>query len=464
MDYQDFIEGKRIRVESSGFEASGELNSYLFPFQRDIVKWALRRGKATLFEDCGLGKSIQQLTWGNEVLKRTDKPCLMLAPLAVSKQTQREADKFGVPDVHVVRGQADVKPGINITNYEMLHHFDAAEFDSLILDESSILKSYGGAIRKALQAFADQVPYRLAATATPAPNDLIELANHSEFLGVMSGKEIIALYFTQDGNSTQKWRLMNHAKDEFWRWMGQWSVALRTPSDLGYDDGDFILPPLTIDQITVKSNQALPGMLIPVEAKTMDERRKARRASLPDRVAACAQYVNDKKDDCHLVWCDLNKESEALTKAIDGAVEVRGSDKPEVKEERLLAFANGDIRVLVSKPTIAGHGLNFQHCHHMSFVGLSDSFEQFYQAVRRCYRFGQDNPVDVRVITSQLEGAVVSNIKRKEAQAAVMMDQIVKNMSVYTSVNQSSRQEMVYQPRTPMILPPWLKSYNYAGV
>lgn len=467
IDYNTFINSKRVKVEPSGFDPSGELNSYLFPFQRDITRWALRRGKAALFEDCGLGKSIQELVWGHEVFKHTNQPVLMFAPLAVSQQTKREAAKFGIDNVHVVEDQSQIKPGINITNYEKIHRFKPAGFGGLILDESSILKSYGGKTRKLLQGFADNIAYRLAATATPAPNDLIELSNHSEFLDVMSGKEIIALYFTQDGNSTTKWRLMRHAETSkpglpsFWEWMGQWAVALRTPSDLGYEDGDFTLPPLYIEQVTVKTDSPLEGMLVPVEAKTMDERRKARRASLPDRVAACAEYANDLKDECFVVWCDLNDESTALTKAIDGAVEVRGSDKPETKEERLLAFSNGDIRVLVSKPSIAGHGMNWQHCHHTEFVGLSDSFEQFYQALRRFYRFGQTNPVKARVITSQLEGAVVHNIKRKEAQAAVMMNQIVKNMSVYTELSGQTKNKMVYRPQTPMVVPQWAQPFNH---
>lgn len=454
MNYHQFLEQKRIIVEPSGFEP-GEINPMLFDFQRDVVRWALRRGKAALFLDTGLGKTFCQVEWAKHVATHTNGNVLIFAPLAVAQQTKDEALKLGV-DITVCRGQDDVRPGINIANYDILHKFDPGQFAGLVLDESSILKAYGGKTRKALQTFAIGIPYRLACTATPAPNDLLELINHAEFLGIMTGKEIIALYFTQDGNSTQKWRLKGHSRDDFWKWMAEWSIAMRKPSDLGYSDDRFILPPLNIHQVTVKNGQPMNGYLVPVEARTMTERRAARRSSLPQRVQKCAEIINGGTD-AWIVWCDLNGESGALAKAIPDAVEIRGSNKPQDKEQRMIDFARGNIRVLVTKPTVAGFGMNWQHCHNVAFVGLSDSFEQQYQAIRRCWRFGQRHPVDVHMITSELEGAVVENVRRKEKQAAQIFDAVVKHMAVNSTIKQAVRNEIVYRPSQPMRLPQWIE-------
>jgi DNA modification methylase len=444
IDYQTFLDSKRLVAAPAGFEvASEQINPYLFPFQRNIVRWALRRGRAAIFADCGLGKTPMQLEWACHVAVHTDRPVLILAPLAVAQQTAREGEKFGI-GVTVCRCQADVQSGVNVTNYEMLHHFDPQIFGGIVLDESSILKAFGGVMRGQITAFGQQIAYRLACTATPAPNDLVELTNHAEFLDVMSGKEIIALFFTQDGNTTHAWRLKGHAKQDFWRWMASWSVALRRPSDLGYSDDGFVLPELRIEQRTVEA-PAPTTTLFPVEALSLQERQQARRESTDARVAACATLVN-ASDDAWLVWCDLNRESEALAKAIPGAVEVTGSDTPDHKTQAMLDFAEGRIRVLVSKPSICGFGMNWQHCHNVAFVGLSDSYEQFYQAVRRCWRFGQQRPVSVYLITAETEGAVVKNIERKEQQARDMMDNIVAHMADLSLDGTSAeRDEMVYR-------------------
>lgn len=453
-DYQSFLRAKQVYVEPSGFDP-GELNPILFDFQRDITRWALKRGKAAMFLDTGLGKTFCQVEWAKHVVAHeTGGNVLIFAPLTVGRQTQEEARKLGV-DITLCRSQDDVRPGVNVANYEILHKFAPEQFEGLVLDESSILKAYGGKTRKLLQEFASGIPYRLACTATPAPNDLIEIINHAEFLGVMSGKEIIALYFTQDGNTTQKWRLKGHSKDDFWKWMAQWSVAMRRPSDLGYPDAKFALPDLRMHEVVVKSHTPMDGYLIPVEAKTMSERRAARKASLSERVQAAAELVNGS-DEPWLVWCDLNAESEALAASIPDAIEIKGSDKPEDKEQRMVDFAAGDIRVLVTKPSIAGFGMNWQHCSNMAFVGLSDSYEQMYQAIRRCYRFGQQHPVDVHVIISELEGAVVQNIKRKEQQASEMFNELVARMSVNSEIAQAQRNEMQYTPQTKMVLPQWI--------
>jgi superfamily II DNA or RNA helicase len=454
-EYQKFLEAKRVNIQSVGFDVPDcEINQMLFDWQRAIVRWALHRGRSALFQDCGLGKTCQQIEWARHVAKYTGGNVLILAPLAVAAQTVREGVKFGV-NITLCKDGADVRPGLNIANYERLHRFDASKFNGIVLDESSILKSFDGSTRQLIQEFAKSIKYRLACTATPAPNDLIELTNHAEFLDVMSGKEIIALFFKQDGNTTHAWRLKGHAKDAFWTWMAQWSIAIRRPSDIGYDDGKFKLPELKMHHITV-DGKAQDGFLFAIEAQTLQERRGARRASMDDRVNVTAGLVNGNQDKW-LVWCDMNAESQALEKAIDGSVEVTGSDKPEFKEQTLNDFAQGKIRVMISKPSIAGFGMNFQICHKVAFVGLSDSYEAFYQAVRRCWRFGQDKAVDCYVVAADTEGAVVSNIERKERQASQMFDEIVKKMSIHELNKRQVRSEMDYNPSVEMIVPEWLK-------
>ena len=453
MQYEDFINTKRIISRPSGFEVN-EVHSDLFVWQSDIVRWALRMGKAALFEDCGLGKTPQQLAWAQKVHEHTNDNVLILAPLAVSRQTKREGEKFGIA-VNICRNGDDVRPGINIANYERLHLFSPSSFAGIVLDESSILKAQFGTMRRQINQFAKGIPYRLAATATPAPNDLVELINHAEFLGIMSEAEIKALFFTQDGNSSNKFRIKRHAEQEFWKWMASWSVALRQPSDLGYDDNGFALPPLNVHQMTVDLETADMGTLFAMTALTLDEQRKARNASLTDRVSVCAEMVNDSQLPW-LVWCDLNSESEALKRAIPGAVEVKGSDSPEHKESAMIGFSEGAIRVLVTKPSIAGFGMNWQHCHKSAFVGLSHSYESYYQAVRRTWRFGQQHPVDAYIITSEADGPVVQNINRKEKQAIQMYEEIVRHMAVNTQLTPTARQEMAYIPKVTMKAPKWV--------
>lgn len=445
MDYDEFVNSKRAFVPPSGFDVKvSAINAQLFPFQRDITRWALKRGKAAIFADCGLGKTPMQLEWAKHVCERTEGNVLILAPLAVSQQTKREGDKFGIT-VNVARYGDQIQPGINITNYERIAHFDAAEFSGIVLDESSILKAQFGLMRREITDFGKTIPYRLAASATPAPNDLVELINHAEFFGIMSEAEIKALFFTQDGNSSNKFRLKRYAEDDFWRWMASWSVALRKPSDLGYSDDGFVLPPCTIHQHTVDLDAFQTGMLFAVEAVGLDEQRKARRASLGDRVALAAEMVNASSDPW-LVWCDLNDESAALAKAIPDAIEVVGSDSAEHKEDAMLGFSEGRYRVIVTKASIAGFGMNWQHCANVAFVGLSHSYEQYYQAVRRSWRFGQKQPVAVHVITSVADGSIVTNIERKEAQAMDMFDRIVQHMSVNTDlVGSQDKEEMDYR-------------------
>lgn len=424
MTYSEFLEGKVKRFLPCGFEAKG-VSEKLFPFQRDIVRLAIRKGRFAAFEDCGLGKTGQQLEWARLVADETQGRVMIFAPLTVARQTQAiEGPKFGVP-VTLCREVADIRDGVNITNYERLNRFTGEKFSGIVLDESSILKG-DGPTRTRMTEFGESIPYRLCCTATPAPNDYMELGNHAEFLGIMTVQEMLATFFVHDGGETSKWRLKRHAEREFWKWVASWAVAVRKPSDIGYDDGDFVLPELQMHQIVVPSD-APDDCLFPVEAKTLNDRRTARKDSLAERVRACADLVNADPDQ-FMIWCNLNAESEALTDAILRAVEVTGADTDTHKEQAALSFIGGEIDRMVSKPSIFGYGMNMQNCHKIAVVGLSDSWEQFYQLVRRCWRFGQKHPVDCYIITSEAEGAVVKNIQRKEEQAQSMMQGMVDAM------------------------------------
>lgn len=438
--YTEFLSGKARDDVPTGHEP-GDLNSALFPFQRDIVRWAVRRGRAAIWADCGLGKTLMQLEWAREVPGNV----LILAPLAVAEQTAREGEKFGIP-VTVCRSQSDVVEGVNVTNYEMLQHFDPESFEGVVLDESSILKAYTGKTRTAIiDAFA-ATPYKLSCTATPAPNDVVELGNQAEFIGVMTRTEMLAMFFIHDGGSTQDWRLKGHGIKRFWDWVGDWAVAIRAPSDLGYDDVGFILPPLTMYEHVVDVDQNLAhGDLFDHAPKSMIERRQARRDSVNHRVAATADLVNSEPG-AWVLWCDLNAESGALTAAIPDAVEIRGSDTVEHKRDSMLGFERGEIRVLVTKPSIAGFGMNWQHCSNVAFVGMSDSYESVYQAIRRCWRFGQHNEVTVHVVTASTEGVVRDNIRRKESNAQDMTRQIVADMrnKVMANVRGTERDTATY--------------------
>ena len=456
-EYAKFLETKRERVAPVGFAVEpGDINAQLFAWQSDIVRWALKRGRAALFEDCGLGKTAQQLEWARHVVAHTGRAVIIVAPLAVSDQTVREGAKFGIA-INKCRECGDVKPSaVNVTNYERLGKFNPDDFAGIVLDESSILKAYDGKTRRDITEFARRIEYRLCCTATPAPNDTIELCNHAEFLDIMSGKEMLAMFFRQDGNTTHKWRLKNHARRSFWQWMAEWSIAVRKPSDIGYADDGYALPELAmIDEVV--TNSVHDGFLFAMEACTLAERRASRRDTLQERVALAARLCNESSEQW-IVWCDFNAEGDAITAAIPDAVQVKGSDTCEHKEKTLNDFATGAIRVLVSKPSIAGFGMNFQSCHNVIFVGLSDSYESFYQAIRRCWRFGQKCRVNCHVLMSDSDGAVLANIKRKERQAAEMFDEIVRNYSPRTTIGKSRRDELDYAPDMPLEIPQWLKS------
>lgn len=426
MTYEEFLKTKELEKIEAGIKADkDDLNKALFPFQRDIVSWALQKGKAAIFSDCGTGKSLMQLEFANQIHKATGKNGLVVAPLAVVKQTKKEGKKFGI-EVNVCRTQDDVKSGINITNYEMLEHFEADGFNCIVLDESSILKSFTSATRNLLIDMFQRVPYKLACTATPSPNDYSELGNHAEFLGIMSRSEMLATYFIHDGGNTSSWRLKGYGEKKFWEWVATWAVCVRNPADLGYPADDYVLPKLNIIEHLIES-KADEGLLVAKMAQTLSERRDARKKSLSDRVKKTKEIV-EKSDDTWLIWCDYNLESEVLHQSIDDSVEVVGSDSPDYKAETALKFADGEIKALVSKPSIYGFGMNFQNCHNIVFCGISDSYEQFYQAIRRCWRYGQDHEVDVHIVLSESEKAVLDNIKRKQSQMDDLQESMVNLM------------------------------------
>jgi DNA modification methylase len=427
MEYQTFLESKVLADTPTGREPH-TIPDMLFPFQRDIVRWAVRRGRAAIFADCGLGKTLMHLAWAMNV----PGDVLILAPLAVAAQTVREGEKIGL-GVTLCRSQEDVRRGVNITNYERLEKFDPLVFAGIVLDESSILKSYTGKTRTMIIESFRRTPYRLACTATPAPNDHMELGNHAEFLGVMSRTEMLATFFCHDGGDTSQWRLKGHAEGPFWAWMASWAVVLRKPSDLGYSDDGFTLPPLIVTPILVESPPTDSGTLFPMPATDLQDRREARRSSLPRRVEEAVRLAGSQGP-C-LIWCDLNDESAQIAAKIDGAIEVTGSQPIETKEQRLAAFTTTEHAVMVSKPSIAGFGLNWQHCARVVFCGLSDSYEAYYQAIRRCWRFGQTKPVQVYLILSEREVSVLDNIQRKEAEANKMADAMVAHTAAIAQKN-----------------------------
>jgi superfamily II DNA or RNA helicase len=423
LNYKHFLHKKDIVSVQSGFEPQ-DINSKLYDFQSEIVRWACKRGKAAIFADCGLGKTPMQLEWANQVHAHTKQPVLILAPLAVSKQTQREGDKFGVK-VHICESQDDVKSGINITNYEKAHKFDPGAFSGIVLDESSILKSYTGKFRNYIIESFQKTPYKLACTATPAPNDFMELGNHSEFLNVLSRAEMLSLFFVNDTADVGTWRLKGHGEEKFWKWLCSWAVMLSKPSELGYDDNGFILPQLNIIEHVIEFGKPLEGCLFAQKAETLQERRQARRESINEKIAKIKEIIT--QDEPWLIWCDLNNESESISKELN-ATEITGSQPDHEKETRMLGFSSGKHRIICTKPKIAGFGMNWQHCNNVIFAGLSDSYESFYQAIRRCWRFGQKSSVNCHVITTDIEGNIVENIKRKEKDALRMRNEMIEHM------------------------------------
>ena len=453
MDYKEFLSQKRFVLESSGFDVDRDsLNPLLYDFQKDIVRWALKKGKACIFADCGLGKTAMQLEWATKVCEHVGGGmALLLAPLAVGPQTMQEAVRFGysLENIRIVSSQEECQPGINIANYEKLHKFVGNAFDAIVLDESSILKNYSGKVRNQILDNFHEIPYKLACTATPAPNDYMELGNHSEFCGVMTRPEMLSMFFVHDGGQTSKWRLKGHAQDVFWQWLSSFAVFVDNPKNIGYQAEGYDLPELRIHEICVDGEPTR-------ETLSLSERRQARKDSLEERCQTAASLVNES-DDRWLVWCDLNAEGHRLEELINGGKNVEGSDADDYKAKTMLDFSNGGLHSLISKPKIAGWGMNWQNCHKVIFTGLSDSYESYYQAVRRCWRFGQSSPVDVYIIISSKEGCVRDNIERKQNDFLRMQREMTELTKEITKkeLRSTCRISTPYIPDTKMRLPRW---------
>jgi hypothetical protein len=456
MKYDEFIRSKAMAEISAGFDPNeASYPRQIKDHQRVSVTWACRRGRAALFFDTGLGKTLAQITWADQVVAHTGGAVLILAPLAVSHQTIREGIKFGIAVSHAAADDEIDGPGIYITNYEKLNKFDASQFAGIVLDESSILKGMDGKMRQLITASFIDTPYKLSCTATPSPNDFMELGTQSEFLGIMTQTEMLAMFFVHDGSNTSKWRLKGHGKNNFWRWLSTWAVFLRSPSDLGFDGSEYELPDIHYHNYVIET--APIGTLFVEPSQSLLERNRARKNSIDARCECAAKIVNSL-DEPSVIWCHLNEESKKLGALIDLAVEVSGSDNEEHKSVSMLRFADGKIKALVTKPKIAGFGMNWQSSHHCIFVGLSDSWESFYQAIRRQWRFGQRNDVHVHIVSADTEGAVVENIRRKEMQHQEMSDAMMDYMRdfIRKSVIGASVEKTDYMPSIEMTVPEWI--------
>lgn len=422
MTYQEFLKSKRLinKAEGPNIEAV-DINPILFPFQTDIVKWALRKGRSAVFADTGLGKTFIQLEWARIISGK----CIIVAPLSVARQTIREAAKIGLT-VNYCRSSEDVKDGLNITNYEMIEHLDPGLFDAIVLDESSILKSIDGKTKAKLLKLYASTPYRLCCTATPAPNDIAEIANHSEFLGIMTRNDMLASFFVHDDEG---WRLKGHAEEAFYRWMASWSMSIKKPSDIGHSDEGYILPPLNIHPVFVKSAYTPDGQLFFTGLKGIQDRAGVRKSTVKDKLEAVKGIIQN--GDQYIVWCGLNTEADAVKSMMPDSRNVQGSDEPEEKAKAIEDFQDGAYNIMVTKPKIAGFGMNFQNCNKQIFLGLSDSYEAYYQCIRRSYRFGQKKPVDVFIVLSDHEQEILQNVQRKGKEAQRMSQNLIDHVKNY---------------------------------
>lgn len=455
-DYAEFLEQKRDYGSEDGFEPLW-MPSFLFDFQQYLTDWAIRKGRAAIFADCGLGKTPMQLVWAQNVVQKTNAPVLILTPLAVSGQTLEEAIKFGIETHRATPGQKPI--GIQVTNYEQLHKYDSSEYAGVVCDESSILKNFGGKRKAEITEFMRRVPYRLLCTATAAPNDWVELGTSSEALGYLGYMDMLTRFFTNKQQSAavmrgrfgrDKWRLKGHAEEPFWRWAASWARAARRPADLGFDDDGFILPPLKETRTLINAVRPAAGMLFDIPAVTFHEEREVTRRTINERCEAAAEKVADNGS-ISMVWCHLNDEGDTLKKMIPGSVQVAGADSDEAKEEAARWFVKGsdEHRVLISKPTIFGFGLNFQHCSHMTYFP-THSYEQYYQATRRLWRFGQENPVTAHLIYTNGGERMMDNLDRKSKQADAMFGDMVRHMG------HALHLKNVYTKRE-MEVPQWMK-------
>lgn len=418
MTYEEFVASKVRHITDAGFTPDA-LPSFLFPFQRDIVTRALKRGRYAIFAECGLGKTPMQLVWADEVRKHTGKPVLILAPLAVASQTEREGRKFGI---EVVQTQDGTLHPITVTNYEHIEKYNPHALGGIVLDESSIPKNYAGKLRKLITSFALSVPYRLSATATPAPNDFMEFGTQAEFLGYGTHTEMLSTYFVHDGGDTSKWRLKKHAVIDFKEWLSEWSTMIDSPRDLGYDVEGYELPPMHEHERIIDDHVVQDALFESVAISLNDQRRQKKKYA--DLIAGEIAHIVNGSDEQYIVWVEQNYEADAICELAPDAVEIRGSDSPQEKSERMLAFSDGGIRVLVTKPSIAGFGMNWQNCHNVVFSSIGHSYEQRYQAVRRCYRFGQENDVHVYTVRYPGDDAIAINYGRKEQAATFIKEKV----------------------------------------
>ncbi|MFT4076871.1 MAG: helicase-related protein [Asticcacaulis sp.] len=461
--YRALIASKRVEFQPTGLTRLPALNSRLKPHQEHSTVFALERGRAGLFLDTGLGKSFCALEYGRVVVEHTNRPVLMLAPLAVSSQHEREAEKFSI-DAKAIRDPSEITtPRVYITNYERVHLFDLSIFGGVILDESSILKALTGKTSRSLIDSFKQTPFRLACTATPAPNDHVELGNHSEFLGALSATQMLTRFFLHDSADTGEWRMKGHAVKHFWEWVSSWSRCISKPSDVGFSDEGYILPDLLehthIVQIARDANGETDrdgqGFLFRMPDTSATSIHKEKRISLSDRVAKVSDIAGSKVTDPWVIWCDTDYEADELARALPDAVEVRGSMSPDEKEENLVAFSTGQARQIITKPGLAGFGLNWQHCNNMAFVGLSFSYENYYQAVRRCYRFGQTRPVNVHVVCADTEANIHSVVSRKAGDHDKMKTEMVSAMRRAMRIEHETQ---TYNPTKRASLPTWLSA------
>lgn len=450
-EYVEFIESKKKRPKEWGFSVDeSKLNPIMFAFQRYCVKRAVEVGRFALFEDCGLGKTFQQLEWCKQICEKEQRPVIILTPLAVSGQTIKEAEKFGY-SIERLKDDVNLKNKIYIINYDQIENIDASLFCGVALDESSILKNFEGKMRNQLIDRFQNTPYKSCWTATPSPNDPMELGNHSEFLGVMTRSEMLSMYFVHDGGDTAKWRIKGHAEKDFWRWVSTWAIMISKPSDIGFDDTGYILPELNMIETIIETHKRDNGMLFNDIAVNATNFNKELKLTLVDRLDRVADIVNNSNDN-FIIWIKQDAEGEYLRKLIPDAIEVKGSDKPELKESRLLGFANNEFRVLITKAKIAQYGLNYQNCHNQIFASLDFSFESLYQAIRRSLRFGQKHMVNIYIVTTDTMQNVLANIKDKQDKFYEMQKHMVDAMrSVFTIKNKKEVQEVDFE------LPTFLK-------
>ena len=458
--YEDFIAGKRRIVQPDGIDVS-DINPRLFPFQRAVVQWSLRRARSAVWADCGLGKSWMAIEWAHHVTTHSGLPVLILCPLAVADQFVAEGEAMGRSVVHT--NDPPHSPGIYVANYERLHHFDGVEFGGIVLDESSILKDYSGKMRTALIDRFAATPFRLCCSATPSPNDHMELGNHAEFVGVLSRPEMLATYFVHDSSNTQDWRLKGHAVSDFWKWVSSWAVAFKQPAEIGFPGHWIELPPIEYQDVIAEDGSdpladGDQGRLFHTPAASLSDFRTVRRQSADARIALAAKLANDRPpSESVVIWCETNAESVALTAAIDNAHEVTGSMSIEEKERLIAAFARGEVRRLVTKPSIAGWGVNWQECHVAIYVSPDFSFEKWYQSVRRLWRFGQQSPVTIYTVITHSTAAATTAVKRKAAQFEELTESLARSVLQYSDLG-ATVPDSTYSATVPMEVPQWLVS------